>query len=267
MGATAKVLNFEGVSEGGEFRPRRRPEGDYYAHITKVEDHESKAGNDSWVFTVKIDGDSRSAYAYYVGTDEKQLWKVRSIFVAAGMAVPSKRVKADPNKLVGKAVAVALEDDEYEGRVKSTIAAMFPLDDLDDAMNEPGSGTTTKSKGRPATDDDDDVEDDEPAPAKKAPAKRAAKKAPEPEPEDDDEDAEEEDEEPPAKPSKKAAPTRRKAAPEPEPEDDEDEDEDEEEEPPARPVKKAAPAKAAPTRRKTPPPADDDDDELDLDEL
>jgi len=264
MGATAKVLNFEGVSEGGDFRPRRRPEGDYFAHIVKVEDHESKAGNDSWVFTVKIDGDSRSAYPFYVGTDEKQLWKVRAIFVAAGMAVPSKRVKADPNKLVGKALGVALEDDEYEGRVKSTIAAVFPVDDLDDAMNEPGKASASKASSRAAADDDDDVEDeDEVPPPKKAPAKKAPAKKAAPAPvEEDDEDEEYEDEEPTPPPVKKA--TRRKPAPEPEPEED-DEEEDDEEEPPARPVKKAAPAK--PVRRKTPPPADDDDDDLDLDEL
>jgi hypothetical protein len=242
MGATVRTLDFTGVKEGGEFRPRRRPEGDYYAHIVKVEDHESKSGNDTWLFTIKIDGDSRAAYPYYVGTDDNQLWKVRGIFVGAGVQVPSKRVKADPNKLVGKAVGVALEDDEYEGRVKSTIAAVFPVSDLDDAMNEPGKASSAKAKSR-ASEEDDDVDEDE-------------------------------DEEPPArKPAKKAAASKRRA-PEPEPEDDEDEDvedeEEEEDEPPAKPARKAsaksAPAKKA-TRRKAPPPDEDDDEDLDLDEL
>lgn len=234
MGATAKTLDFTGVKEGGDFRPRRRPEGDYYAHIVKVEDHESKSGNDTWLFTVKIDGDSRAAYPYYVGTDDNQLWKVRSMFVGAGVQVPSKRVKADPNKLVGKAIGVALEDDEYEGRIKSTIAAVFPIDDLDDALNEPGKGASTKAKSRAAEEDDDedDIEDEEP-PARKPAKKAASKRRAEPEPEEDEEDEDEEDDEPPAKASKK----------------------------------KPAPAKKA-TRRKSPPPEDEDDDEdLDLDEL
>lgn len=242
MGATARTLDFTGVKEGGDFRPRRRPEGDYYAHIVEVKDHESKQGNDTWLFTIKIDGDSRASYPYYVGTDENQLWKVRAIFVGAGVQVPSKRVKADPNKLVGKAIGVALEDDEYEGRVKSTIGAVFPIDDLDDAMNEQGSGKSAKkatASRRPAEpDDEDDIEDedeDDAPPPPKKPAKKA-KRAPEPEPEDDEDE-----------------------------ESDEDEDDEEEPPPPKRTAKKP-PAKKA-TRRKAPPPEDDEDDELDLDEL
>ena len=157
MGATAKTLDFSNVSEGSQFRTRRRPEGDYYAHIVDVADHKSKAGDAMWLVTIKIDGDPRSAYPHYLGLDANQLWKIRNLFVAAGIGVPSKRVKADPNKLVGKAIGVALEDDEYEGRVKSTIAAVFPIDDIEDGMNEPKSGKGKSSKSRPVDDDGRDV--------------------------------------------------------------------------------------------------------------
>jgi len=217
MGATAKTLDFTGVPEGGaEFRPRRREEGDYYAHIVKVDDHKAKSGSDTWLFTIKVDGDPRSAYPYYVGTDDNQLWKVRALFVACGVPVPSKRVKADPNKLVGKALGLALEDDEYEGRVKSAIVATFPVDDITDAMNEAGKAAA-KGKARSAEDDDiEDDEEDEP-PARK-PKKAAAKRKTEPE--DDDEDDDDEEEEPPVK--KKSAAKKGKKRPVA---DDDDDDE------------------------------------------
>ena len=153
--AKAKTLDFSGVEDrAGNFRPRRKPEGDYYAHVVEVKDHTSKEGNEGWVFTIKVDGDARSSYPYYVNFDKEQLWKARGLAVACGVKVPSGKVKMDPNKLTGKALGIALEDDEYEGRVKSTIAAIFPLEELSDARNEPGGkAASTKAKSRDADED------------------------------------------------------------------------------------------------------------------
>lgn len=259
MAAKVRNLDFTGVKDGGDFRPRRKREGDYFAHIVKVDDHKSKAGNDSWVFTIKVDGDARAAYAYYVNTDdEKQLWKARQLFIAAGLKVGQARVKADPNKLVGKALGIALEDDEYEGKVKSTIAAVFPTDDIEDGMND-ASLASTKAKASAADEDDDeDDEDDEPAPVKKSKAKTPANK-PAPVEDDEDEDEDDDEDEPPAKPVKGKASKAKPVV-----EDDDEDDEDEDDEPPVKKSKaKAKPAKA----KKKPVDDDDDDDELDLDEL
>lgn len=257
MAATVRVVDFTNVKEQGNFNPRRKREGDYYGRIVAVDDHTSKSDNEGWVFTIAVDGDSRASYPYYCGSDEKQAWKIRGLFVAAGVAVPKKRLKIDPNKVVGKAIGLTLEDDEYEGRPKSTIAGMVPVADLTGALNTPGKA------GKPQVDDEDDYDDDEedetPTPPKK---KAKAKKAPEPEPDDDDDEDEDEDDTPPPPKKRKS-----KKAPPP-PEDDEDEDEDEEDEPPARKAKtkKSAPAKA--TKKKAAPvDEDDEDDDLDLDEL
>jgi len=252
MTAKAKVLDFTGVEDrAGAFRPRRKKEGDYYAHVVAVDDHTSKEGNEGWVFTIKIDGDSRASYAYYVNFSKEQLWKARGLCTATGMKAASSRVKMDPNKLVGRALAVALVDDEYEGRLKSTIDGVFPTDDLTDPMNEPTSGSS-KSKGRQVEDDEDEDDEEEAPPAKKAAPKK--RRAPEP---DEDEDDEEEEE----RPARKA-----KRKPEPEPDDDEDDEDDEDEEPaPRKKAKAAAPAKKASAKKRRA--ADDEDDELDLDEL
>lgn len=256
--AKSKTLDFTGVKDNaGMFRPRRRPEGDYYARITAVADHTSKDDNEGWVFTIQIHGDGRASYPYYCNFDPKQLWKARNLAIAAGIKVPAAKVKMDPQKLVNRDIGVALEDDEYEGRVKSTIAAVFPVAELTDPLNSPGGKSSTKAKSRQAEDDDDEDEDDEEEETPKPKAKSKVKRAPEP---DEDDEDDEDDDEPPAPKSKGKA--KRK----PEPEDDDDDDDDEDDEPPAKKSKakgKAA-AKGKGKKRKD---EDDDDDELDLDEL
>jgi hypothetical protein len=260
MAATVRNVDLSGVKEGGTFRPKRKPEADYKAKVVKADDHTSKKNADvpGWVLTIQVDGDARSSYPYYLSSAENQLWKIRQVCIACGLKVGSARVRFDPNKLVNKALGIALIDDEFEGKVKSTIDDVFPVSEV----------------GGNAGDDDIDVVDDDEVPDDEeiaeaedeeeevvvAPVRRR-KAAPEPEVvEDDDED---EEEEPPA-PVKR----RRKPAPEPEPVDDE---EDEDEEPPA-PVRKrrtTPPTKAvAPARtRKAAPVVEDDDDDLDLDDL
>jgi hypothetical protein len=152
MAATAQAMDFTNVKDAGQFNPKRVPEGPYKAKILKVEDHTSgnaKAAN-NWVFTIQLTAANRSrgTYPYYCGFDEKQAWKIRNLLIAAGMAVPKKKVKVDPNKLVGKTIGVEMEDDEYEGKKKSVITATFPADELD--SDSPAGGGSS---------DDDDADD------------------------------------------------------------------------------------------------------------
>lgn len=244
MVAKKRRADFSNVRDGGNFSPKHRDEGDYIMKIISVEDGESNAGNEQTVFTLIVASDANKArpatYPYYCGWDDKQLWKIRKLFIAAGIPVPKKAVVVDPNKLLNKTIGAALEDDEYEGRMRSRIADVFPKDDVKDSPVDD-------------TDADDDYEEEEEAPPVR---KRAAKRAPEP-----DEDEDEEDAPPPRRrtPAKKTT-SRRPAA-----EDDDEDDEDE-----APPPRRRTPAKkAASTKRR--PPADDDEDEdvedLDLDEI
>lgn len=204
MPATARRMDFRNVKEGGAFKPRRKPEGEYAAKVVKVDDHTSKSENEGWAFTVQIDGDKRSTYPIYVSSDVKQAWKARSLAVACGLEPGKKVVNFNPNKLVGKTLGVILVDDEYEGRMKSSIDEWFPLEDLQgDADEDPDE-------------DDEEEEEEEPPPPPKKRARKKAAPPPPPEDEDDDEDEEDEDEdeeEPPPPPVKK----KRKAPPAPPP--------------------------------------------------
>lgn len=191
MAAKEAVVDFTNVKDGGgSFNKKRQPAGDYKAKVIKVEDAVSKKDNiGQWLFTITA-GDGGS-YPYYCKHVENQYWKIRNLLIAAGIAVPKKKVKVNPNILVGKTIAVTLEDDEYDGKLQSNIAATFPISELGDQADD-----------EDASDDSDDDDDEEPTPP---PAKK--KKAPEPEPEDDDDD-DDEDEEPAPPPKKKKAPAK-----------------------------------------------------------
>jgi hypothetical protein len=257
MAATPRKVDLRNVKEGNSFRTKRKPEGDYVAKIMKVEDHVKEGKTPGWVFTVKIKGDEASSYPIYANPDEKQVWKLAKLFTAAGVKLPKKIVKIDPNKLVGKMVGVFLEDDEYNGKPKSSISDFMLVSEVVPPADQDDQETDDEDLEDEEIDTGDEDDDDDEEEVIPEPVKRKSKKAPEPEPEDDDdedEDDEEEDDKPPVK--------KRKAKPAPPPVEDEDDEDDDEEEPePTPPPKKRAKKKAKPT------PVDDEDDDLDLDEL
>jgi hypothetical protein len=141
VGASVKTVDMSGVKDRGAFNTRRVPEGDYAATIVKVEDAEVKNGENKgrfqYLFTFKLEKFSQNSYPYYCQIEPDQLWKLRNVMIAAGVNVPKKRMKLDPNKAVGRKVGVTMEDDEYEGKLKSTIGSVFPVAELaDGAMVE-----------------------------------------------------------------------------------------------------------------------------------
>lgn len=232
--AGAKALDFTNVKEGGGlFNKKRQPAGDYRAKVTKVVDSPAKKdGVDQWLFTIQV---GTGTYPLYCKLVPDQLWKLRNLLMACGLNVPKARVKVNPQKAVGREIAVTLDDDEYDDGDKvhkqSQVTATFPLseldgnaaendedeeeDDDDEEEEEVTPPTTKKKKAAPVVeDDDDDDDDDEEEPA---PPPKKKKKAPEPEPEEDDDDEEEDDTPPPTKKKKKAAPV----------EDDDDDELDE----------------------------------------
>lgn len=178
MGASAKAVDFSGVKDRGAFNPRRVPDGDYAAVITKVEDTPTKeSGEFMYTFTIKLKKFSQHSYPYRCKLADNQLWKLRNIAMAAGINVPKKRMKFDPNKVVGKQIGVTMVEDEYEGKPKSEVDAVFPVSELmdgeliaDDA--ETDDNFDEEAKPQLAGGDDDEA-DDEPAPKAKKKDKAA----------------------------------------------------------------------------------------------
>ena len=183
--ASKKALDFSDVKDGSIFSTTHLEEGDYLAKIIQVEDRPAKDDEEMWVFAIQLQDRKSAVYPFYCKLVENQLWKLRNLLIAAGKSVPKKRVAVDPNSIVGKTIGVTLEDDEYEGRLKSSIAAVFPASELaDDA--DPDEDTAEELEL-----DEDEDEDEEEAPKKKkakaaAPAKKS-KKAKKKADDDDDE--------------------------------------------------------------------------------
>lgn len=266
MAASKQALDFTNVKEGGNFSKKHMPAGDYRAKVTKVEDAMPKDKEDKtpmWLFTFQLTTTPSATYPYYCKLQENQLWKVRNLLVAAGLNVPKKRVGVDPNKLLGKIIAVSLDDTEYNGKEQSEIGAVFSPNELDDSVEVEDP------------DDVDDVDEDEDEEVAAPPAKRKA--APAPVEDEDEEEEDEEEESAEVEPDKFDAMDRaelrravRKASPGTKitkamsdddlraiARGDDEEDEDEEDEEPAPPAKKKAKAV----------PVDEDEDELDIEDL
>jgi hypothetical protein len=176
--ASVKVADFSNVKERGNFNPKHVAEGDYAAKIVKVEDAEAKkTGDFQYIFTFKLQKFSQNSYPYYCKLTENQLWKLRNLAVAAGLNVPKKRMKFDPNKVVGKSVGVTMEDDEYEGKMKSVISAVFPISELADGGEDvPDDDDGFDEDSAVAAVDDDDA-DEAPAKSKKSKDKGGKKKS------------------------------------------------------------------------------------------
>ncbi len=213
--AQKMTLDFSQVKDGGNFSPKHKVEGEYLGTITSFEDTKSKSGNAMWVFGITLKTDRRAVYPVYCLLGAEQVWKLRNMMMAAGFSVPKKRINVDGNRLVGKPIGVFLEDDEYEGKMKSVIGSFFPADEY----TGPDNGDDDADEELPDDSDEaeEEYEDEEPAdeePEDEAPA------------DDEDEDSDEEDEPAPAPKAaaaKKRAPGRAKAKPAPVEEEDDDE--------------------------------------------
>lgn len=186
--ATVKVADFSNVKDRGNFNPKLVADGDYAAVVTKVEDAEVKKGDNQgkfqYLFTIKLAKYSQYTYPYYCQLDANQLWKLRNLAIAAGINVPKKRTKFDPNKIVGKKIGVTMSEDEpYQGKTKSSIDAVFPLSELagDDLPEDDSEAFDDESEPEIASDDVDDSADEAEAPKKskkdKGKKKNKAKKS------------------------------------------------------------------------------------------
>jgi hypothetical protein len=242
----ARTLDFTNVKESSGINPKHKEDGEYLGSCVEIRDDPAKDGEAMWLFIFKLEDDKTATYPFYCKLVDNQLWKLRNLFIAAGIPLPKRAQKIDPNKVIGKKLGLILEGEEYEGKMKSVISGMIPKEELEEFASVESD------------DDDDDVEEDEEEEVA-PPKKRGRPKKVVEEVEDDDDDEDEEEEPAPVKRGR----GRPRKVVEPEPEDDDDEDEEEEPAPKkrGRPAKVAAKAPVKKRRR----PADDDDDDLDLD--
>jgi len=159
-------IDFSGVDKeirsGG--RAAHVPEGDYLAKPVNAELRKSeKSGSRyiSWRFQV-VEPKKFKGKTLYDRTSLKPdaLWNLRNLIHAAiGRNIAGKILNFDPEAIYGKVLTITVEDDEYEGKIRSQIVDYQPK----------------KAYGAKDEDEEDDDDDDE-------------------EEEEDDEEEEEDDE-------------------------------------------------------------------------
>lgn len=108
--------------------------GVYNAEIAGVEMTKTKSDNtDMLVFAIVV-GPGR--YPYYCKIVPNQLWKLRELIEAAGTKVPNKVVQIDPAKYVGGKINVELEDDTYNGKLRSRVARVAQFSEVESKVKE-----------------------------------------------------------------------------------------------------------------------------------
>lgn len=149
-------LDFTKTEERSGWNTRQIPEGIYAAEVVSLQETEAQDGTAMLVYGFQpTDKKYRTRkFPYYCKLQQNQLWKLRDLLVAAGQSVPKKVVNIDPNKIVGAKVAIEIEDDTYNGNVRSTMQSVYSLDLLEDLEDDELEDTTED-------DLDDDFEDDE----------------------------------------------------------------------------------------------------------
>lgn len=145
-------VDFTNVKESSGINPKRMPAGDYKSTIIDVSQRTSKSDNEMLEFVFQLDNHRSATYPYYVVLNEKNLWKLRNILLAVGAKVPKGAANIDVARLKGKSVGISLEDDEYEGRDKSVIDAVFDPSEVDEA------GTVSEE---PEVEEEDDLLSDD----------------------------------------------------------------------------------------------------------
>lgn len=116
------------------FSPVHQAPGVYNAEIARVELTKTKSDNtDMLVFAIKA-GPGR--YPYYCKIVPNQLWKLRELIEAAGTKVPNKVVQIDPDKYIGKKINVELEDDTYNGKLRSRVARVAQFAEVEHKVEE-----------------------------------------------------------------------------------------------------------------------------------
>lgn len=228
-------IDFTKTEESSGWNTRQIPEGLYKAKIFSVQETEAQDGTAMLVYGfVPTDTRFKSRrFPFYCKLQQNQLWKLRDLLVAAGEVVPKKAIQIDPEKIVGKTIAIEVEDDSYNGNVRSSVSSTYGLDILDEDgddvqgdeedeefdYEEYDEDLDEEDEGEYEDYEEDDEEDD---------VEEEDEEDEEELPEDDDEEYEEEDEEEEPAP----APKRRPAKPAP------------------KPVAKASPARRTVQRRR-----------------
>lgn len=157
-------VDFSKVSERreGGGKSIHVPEGDYVLRVVGCELKKKKDDDDSkylnWrLEIVKPERHQQHGVIYFVTSlKEEALWNLRNFLEDLGYTIPKKAVDVPIAKIVEakKLIGATLQDDEYNDKVKSKVAATFKASAYEETAETPSEETEDTS----TSDDSDDEE-------------------------------------------------------------------------------------------------------------
>lgn len=157
-------LDFSKVEDRASWNSKQMPEGMYAVKVESVDDTPASDGTDMWTFAL-VPQDKRYAmrrFPFYCKLQPNQLWKVRDLFVAAGIDVPKKAQFLDPNKVVGKVIAAEITDGTGQYSERSEINGVYALSVIgEDSAEDEGPEDDEDEEYDEEVDEDEDIDDEE----------------------------------------------------------------------------------------------------------
>lgn len=160
-------IDFSKTEERSGWNTRQIPAGIYKAEIVSVKETEAQDGTGMLVYGFRPSSSKfrTRMFPFYCKLQQNQLWKLRDLLVAAGEKIPKKALNIDPNKVVGREIAIEVEDDVWEGKVRSQVQAVFGAvmaeDDEDAREDDTAADVAEADDVDEGMDDlDDEMEDD-----------------------------------------------------------------------------------------------------------
>lgn len=163
-------IDFSKTEERSGWNTRQIPAGIYKAEIVSVKETEAQDGTGMLVYGFRPDNKRfrTRLFPFYCKLQQNQLWKLRDLLVAAGETIPKKALNIDPNKVVGREIAIEVEDDVWEGKVRSQVQAVFAAvmaedDEFDEQDDAPAAADVAEADDEvdeDMDDLDDEMEDD-----------------------------------------------------------------------------------------------------------
>lgn len=146
-------IDFSKTEERSGWNTRQIPPGLYKATIASVKETEAQDGTAMLVYGFRPTSSRfrTRLFPYYCKLQQNQLWKLRDLLVAAGERIPKKALNIDPNKVVGREIAIEVEDDVWDGKVRSQVQAVFSAEMAEEDLAAEDSDETQ---------DEVDIEDD-----------------------------------------------------------------------------------------------------------
>lgn len=121
-------LNMKDVSVGGVIL-----EGEYIVTVDEVSVEESQQGNQylKWVFKV-IDGPQKNSKIYHnTSLLPQSLFNLKNLLIALGVPVPDKAFQLNLDECEGCNCGVTVTHETYDGKKRSRVTDVFPLDASD----------------------------------------------------------------------------------------------------------------------------------------